>query len=151
MAQGLVWGLPGVLRGPGVAEPIGGSLMDKKSMLLTCGMTVLAVAGATLTTTSPAAAAGRPAVTAPAPSVTVVGPDAGERTGGTRVSVQGANFTSVDAVLFGTTPGTDVTVSSDTSLTVTAPAHAAGIVDLKVVAGGGTREGPPRTGSPSAR
>jgi hypothetical protein len=115
--------------------------MRKKSMLLACAMTVLAVVGATLTTTSPAAAAGGAAASGPAPSVTAVGPDAGQFTGGTRVSVRGTNFTSVDAVLFGTTPGTDVMVSSATSLTVIAPAHAPGIVDLKVIARGRTSRG----------
>ncbi|SDI91049.1 IPT/TIG domain-containing protein [Frankineae bacterium MT45] len=72
------------------------------------------------------------------PAVTLVSPSTGPVTGGTRVTLTGTGFTGVTAVNFGTTAGTGINVASATSLTVTAPAHVAGLVDVRVVGTLGT-------------
>ena len=55
-------------------------------------------------------------------------------TGKVLVHVNGSSFVHVSHVYFGSTPGTGLTVSSTTkSLTVLAPAHAAGTVNIRVV------------------
>jgi hypothetical protein len=64
------------------------------------------------------------------PSFTSATPDNGPKSGGTVVSIVGDDFTSVTGVLFGGTPGTSFSVVDDEHITVTAPAHAAGLVDL---------------------
>ena len=96
--------------------------------------TVAVVAGIA---SSPAVAAGGPTVTAAPPTVVAVHPDAGVLAGGTRLTVEATNLGDVSAVLFGGTPGTNVTVTSDSSLMVTAPPHPAGLVDVTVVTAGG--------------
>ena len=53
-------------------------------------------------------------------------------------SVTGTGFTAGSTVRFGTVAATAVTVSADGSLTVTAPAQAAGVVDVRVVTPYGT-------------
>jgi hypothetical protein len=87
-------------------------------------------------------ASGSPAASdpPPPPTVTSVTPDIGPVAGGTSVTVDGTGFvdgsTTVD---FGTTPATDVTVTSPTELTATSPVGAAGSVDVTVsVTGAGT-------------
>src|SRR4051794_17442112 len=72
------------------------------------------------------------------PSVTAVSPTSGSSTGGTSVTVSGTNFTGARTVRFGTTAGAGVTVLSATRLTVTAPSHAVGTVDVRVVTAAGT-------------
>ena len=64
------------------------------------------------------------------PVITSVTPANGPRTGGTTVTLTGHHFTGVTAVRFGTTAGTGLDVLDDSHLTVTAPAHAAGRVDV---------------------
>jgi len=79
---------------------------------------------------------------APAPAVTGVSPSGGPLGGGTSVTVTGTNFTGATAVDFGSTPGTGIVVNGGgTSLTVTAPAGAAGTVDVTVT----TPSGPSAT------
>src|ERR1019366_5489098 len=73
-----------------------------------------------------------------APVVTGVSPTSGPTAGGTSVTVTGTNFTGATAVKFGTTSATTFTVNSATSITATAPAGAAGTVDVTVTATGGT-------------
>lgn len=64
--------------------------------------------------------------------VSSVSPAAGKVAGGTRITVNGLHFWHVRAVLFGTTPGTNVRILSSTRLQVTAPAHGCGIVHVRV-------------------
>ncbi len=71
------------------------------------------------------------------PSVTSISPTAGPTSGGTTVTITGANLLSATAVTFGATPATSYTVNSATSITATAPAGA-GTVDLRVTTTGGT-------------
>jgi hypothetical protein len=72
------------------------------------------------------------------PTVTGLSPTSGPTTGGTSVTITGTNFTGVSAVDFGGTAATSFTVDSATQITATAPAHAAGTVDVTVTAAGGT-------------
>ena len=53
------------------------------------------------------------------------------------MTITGTGFTGATVVNFGTTPGTDVTVLSDTSLTVESP-PGFGTVNVTVIAPGGT-------------
>ena len=72
------------------------------------------------------------------PSVTGVSPNSGSTAGGTVVTVTGAGFTGVTGVAFGTTSAPTYTVDSDTQITVTSPARAAGTVDIRVTTSAGT-------------
>jgi hypothetical protein len=73
----------------------------------------------------------------PAPAVTSISPSSGPATGGTVVTVTGANFASGATVDFGASAATGVTVASATSLTATSPAGT-GTVDVTVTTAGGT-------------
>lgn len=67
------------------------------------------------------------AYNAPLPiTVTSVSPTTGAVTGGTLVTISGTGFLPGATVVFGTTPGTAVSVTSSTTLTVLAPAGPAG-------------------------
>ncbi len=74
-----------------------------------------------------------------APAVTSVTPASGPAAGGTRVKIIGVQLQGATSVRFGSSPATAVTVNaSGTLVTVTAPAHVAGAVDITVVTPGGT-------------
>ncbi len=73
-----------------------------------------------------------------APTVTQVGPTSGGTAGGTVITVTGTNFTGASSVLFGTTIATSFTVTSSSSLMVTAPSHTAGMIDVTVVTSAGS-------------
>ncbi|MEU1592770.1 IPT/TIG domain-containing protein [Streptomyces sp. NPDC005708] len=79
-----------------------------------------------------------PAFQPPAPTITTVVPSTGPIAGGTVVTISGTNLGGVTAVTFGVTPGTALTVQSDTTLTVTTPATAAGAKDVVVTSAGGS-------------
>ncbi|MBL8937315.1 MAG: IPT/TIG domain-containing protein, partial [Archangium sp.] len=70
--------------------------------------------------------------------VTRVSPPFGPLAGGTVVTLQGTGFTGATEVRFGATAGTALTTNNDNELSVTAPAGAAGAVDLTVVTPRGT-------------
>jgi alpha-tubulin suppressor-like RCC1 family protein len=72
------------------------------------------------------------------PTVTSVVPNEGPEAGGTSVTITGTHFTGATAVKFGTTAATKFEVKSETSITATAPAHAAGTVDVTVTTPAGT-------------
>jgi len=67
-----------------------------------------------------------------APRVTAVSPASGFTAGGNRVTVSGSGFSQVTAVYFGTAKGSAIKVLSTGKLTVTAPAHVDGRVDVRV-------------------
>ena len=67
------------------------------------------------------------------PKITSLSAKAVMVTGGTRIVVHGSSFVHVRRVLFGTTPGTKLHVTSAKTLAVTVPAHVAGVVDVRVV------------------
>jgi IPT/TIG domain len=73
------------------------------------------------------------------PTITGLSPANGPVAGGNTVAVNGTNFASGSTkVLFGSTPGTNVTFVSTKQVTVTAPAGSAGSVDVTVITPGGT-------------
>jgi len=74
---------------------------------------------------------------APPPTVTHLTPVHGHTAGGTKVTVTGLHLANVTAVTFGGKAGTGLHVISASRLTVRAPAHAAGVVNVRVTAGGG--------------
>jgi hypothetical protein len=59
--------------------------------------------------------------TAPCPQVSAVSPNRGPSIGGTSVILTGSGFTATTAVNFGRNSATDVTINSDTKITVTSP------------------------------
>jgi hypothetical protein len=73
------------------------------------------------------------------PKITSLSNNAGSAAGGGSVNViiGGSGFTDATGVLFGTVASTDVSVNSDSSITASIPAHAAGPVDVRVVLGDG--------------
>jgi hypothetical protein len=91
-------------------------------------VTVTNGAGTSLTST-----ADQFTFTATAPSITSVSPNSGTTNGGTSVTIAGSGFTSASGVFFGGTAATSFSVTSDTQITATSPAHAAGTVDIVVV------------------
>jgi hypothetical protein len=72
------------------------------------------------------------AVVNPAPTLTGISPDTGGTSGGTVTTITGTGFLANATVKFGGTSATNVSVASATSITATAPAHAAGKVDVVV-------------------
>lgn len=87
---------------------------------------VVSALGAAALVPAPALAA------TPKPKVTKLSVVSGPLAGHTRVTVRGKHFTHVRSVTFGSSTGTSVTVESATKLLVTAPAHKAGRVDVRV-------------------
>jgi hypothetical protein len=67
-----------------------------------------------------------------APTVASITPNSGPASGGTEVTITGTGFQSGASVKLGGTAATAVTVVSGTSITATAPAHAAGAVNVLV-------------------
>lgn len=123
----------------------------------TTATTVTEVSDTSLKVVAPPHAAGKVDVTvqsgnviAPAPAdatkddftytagveVTSVSPVKGPTAGGNTVTITGSGFAPTGGatvtVLFGATPGTVVTVTSNTQLTVVAPARPAGTISIKV-------------------
>ena len=74
----------------------------------------------------------------PVPSVSGLSVRSATTRGGVAVTITGTALSRATAALFGTTPATNLTRLSSTQLRVTAPAHAAGAVDLRVTTPGGT-------------
>jgi len=72
----------------------------------------------------------------PGPTIESVTPNQGPEAGGTVVTIIGTGFTGADGVSFGSTPGTNVTVVSDTTITATAPSGV-DTVDITVVGADG--------------
>jgi IPT/TIG domain/Viral BACON domain len=81
-------------------------------------------------------------VAKPQPTVTGISPASGSSTGGTPVTITGTGFIGATGVTFGQTPATNVSVTSDSQITVTSPAGS-GTVDVIVT----TPVGPSATSS----
>jgi hypothetical protein len=75
--------------------------------------------------------------------VTDVTPSAGPLAGGNSVRINGAGFTGVKAVKFGTSPATSYTVVSPARIDAVAPRQAAGGVHIRVTRAGGTSPAKP--------
>jgi hypothetical protein len=67
------------------------------------------------------------------PTISSVSPASGPKTGGTVVTVTGANFASGATLTFGGVAATGVTWLSSTQIRGTAGAHAPGVVDVVVM------------------
>ncbi len=72
------------------------------------------------------------------PSVTGLDPVSGSTAGGTSVVITGTDLAGATGVVFGSVPGTDVTVDSATQITVVSPAGDVGPVDVRVTTPSGT-------------
>ena len=66
------------------------------------------------------------------PAVSTISPTWGPIAGGSLVTISGSCFVNGATVSFGGTPAAGVTVTSSTTITATAPAHAAGVVNVVV-------------------
>ena len=75
--------------------------------------------------------------TAP-PSVTSISPSSGPPSGGTTVTITGANLEQASAVDFGSGHPATILTDTATSLTVTSPPESAGTVDITVTTPNGT-------------
>jgi IPT/TIG domain len=75
--------------------------------------------------------------TIPSPAIATISPDSAVISGGSRVTIRGAGFTSglPISVRFGGVAATNVTVVDAVTLQATVPAHAAGAVDVVVTVG----------------
>ncbi|MFD5142681.1 IPT/TIG domain-containing protein [Streptomyces sp. NPDC058401] len=71
------------------------------------------------------------------PTITSVTPNSGPTTGGTAVTITGTDLTGATTLDFGGVPAAGVSCAA-TSCTATAPAHAAGVVHVRVTTPGGT-------------
>jgi hypothetical protein len=71
-------------------------------------------------------------LTGPAPSLTTVTPTSGPTSGGTAITIAGANFATGASVSIGGTAATGVSVVNSTTITASTPAHAAGLVGVTV-------------------
>jgi large repetitive protein len=65
------------------------------------------------------------------PEITRVSPDSGPTTGGTTVTITGADFTPVIEVAFGAVPAS-YTIVSSTEIIATSPAESAGTVTVQM-------------------
>ena len=74
----------------------------------------------------------------PGPVVTSVNPPSGSPAGGTSVTIDGSGFTGATGVKFGSAAAPSFTVNTDSQITATTPAGAAGQVDVTVSTPGGT-------------
>ena len=73
-----------------------------------------------------------------ASTVTAISPNAGPVTGGTSVTLTGTGFAAGATVTFDGVAATNVVVVNATTITATAPAHAAGVVNVVVMTSGQT-------------
>jgi photosystem II stability/assembly factor-like uncharacterized protein len=78
-----------------------------------------------------------PGSTSPSSIVNFAGPTVGPAAGGTPVTITGAGFVSGATVAFGGVAATSVTLATPNIITVIAPAHAAGTVDVTMTNPGG--------------
>jgi len=113
---------------------------------------VVVVSSTTITATTPAGNAGAVTVTVTvngqsgsltngftyvsAPTVSSVSPGSGPTSGGTAVTITGANFASGATVTFGGAAASNVVVVSSTTITATTPAGNAGAVTVTVTVNG---------------
>ncbi len=74
----------------------------------------------------------------PAPTLSSISPSSGPLSGGTSVTITGANFTGATGVTIGGTAATSVTVVSDSSITCTTPTGSAGTASVLVTNASGT-------------
>ena len=100
-------------------------------------MVVCASLGVVVLDGAPVAGAAAKPPKPPKPVVSKLDPRTGPPAGGTVVTIKGKHLKTATKVLFGSAKGTKLKVKSDKKLTVVAPPHAAGIVDVTVKTKGG--------------
>ncbi|MFE6866463.1 IPT/TIG domain-containing protein [Kitasatospora sp. NPDC057692] len=119
-------------------DPAGGSVYVSNNT----SNTVSVIDTATNTVTATVAAGTGPfglAVGKPVPpAVTGISPGHGPVAGGTTVTITGSRLTGTSEVTFGGAPASDVKVVDASTVTVTAPPHAAGAVDVALTVSGRT-------------
>src|SRR5439155_18069877 len=71
------------------------------------------------------------------PAITGISPNSGPPAGGQSVNINGSDLNGATAVTFGGAAAT-ITANTATQITVTTPAHAAGVVDVVVTTPGGS-------------
>ncbi|HVX07592.1 IPT/TIG domain-containing protein [Humibacter sp.] len=76
----------------------------------------------------------------PVPSITSLSPDHGPQTGGTDVTITGTGFAGATGVTFDGIQGTNFSQSGGTTITVTTPVHAPGLVSVVVQSPNGDSE-----------
>lgn len=113
---------------------INAAVVDSSETFTITATSGLLVGSATVTVSITAAA--ESSVTAPV--ISGISPSRGPVSGGTVVTVTGTGFTTAQFVKFGTTFGTNLTIISDTSLTIEAPTKLAGSYNLTVLNQGGS-------------
>ena len=91
----------------------------------------------TLTTVGGTATAPQPYTYIGVPAITSLNPDNGPAAGGTVVTITGTSLTNASKVTFGGNAGTNLSVASDSSLTVTTPPGTPGGVQVVVTTPGG--------------
>jgi len=74
------------------------------------------------------------------PDVQSVTPNFGTEAGGTQVTINGQNLDGATSVTFGGVAA-NITANSSTQITVTSPAHAAGVAEIRVTTARGTNVG----------
>src|SRR5690606_628527 len=72
-------------------------------------------------------------IAATAPVVSGLVPNTGPETGGTVVIITGSGFTGATGATFDGLAGSAFAADSDTQITVTSPAHAPGLVGVRVL------------------
>jgi phospholipase C len=92
----------------------------------------------TATATSPTSSADRYRFQLPPPMVTSITPGTVPVAGGGVITVHGSGFTGTTAVVCGQAPASSYTVIDDSTLTVTTPAHPAGLITVWITTPGGT-------------
>ena len=123
------WSLAGGQLPPGLSIQPGGSISGTPSQSGTFSFTVEATDSSNTTGTANFSIniAG-----ASAPVVNGISPSSGPISGGTTVTISGANFASGAAVTFGGTAASSITVSSSSQIVAVSPSHIAGSVAVMV-------------------
>ncbi len=124
---------PGISYNPSNQNPTSGSY----SQTLPSGVTKVYIFSGRTSTADNGTVVASATCTPIAPSVTSLGTSSGPVAGGTSVVITGVSFSSATTVNFGATSAT-FTINSDTQITATSPAGAAGIVDVTVTNSNGT-------------
>jgi large repetitive protein len=88
---------------------------------------------------SPAEKGKDQATSSAAPKITSIQPIGGPLSGGTKVVITGTGFSSVSHVTFDGVPAGTMAVANDTQITVMAPPHLGGKVDIEVVTSSGQK------------
>lgn len=101
----------------------------------TAGQTVDVIVS---TSNGTATATGVYTFTAPLPVISTVYPSSGSMLGGNSVGISGMNFTGATAVTFDGVAATGLNVLSQYQISVVAPAHSVGAVNIAVTTPGGT-------------